>query len=101
MQHVGRRLSDRRKDAALLRFTQPCGDDDEVELLGTQKNFNFGRSGCLRFISSGSEDGAATLQDFWVISGAENANRITGHKNAPVVIEDLMRSDPHPSINRR
>jgi hypothetical protein len=49
MQHVGGRLTGCGKDAAPLLFTQRRGEDDKVELLGTQKNPTFGQSGCLRF----------------------------------------------------
>jgi hypothetical protein len=86
MQHVDGRLTGCGKDAAPLRFTQLCGNDDEVELLGTQKNLNFRHSGCLRFIPSLPEDGAATLQKLWFLSRAKKAGRITNALAGPTIV---------------
>jgi hypothetical protein len=47
--HAVGRLTGCGKDAATFRFTQRRGEDDKIELLGTQKNPTFGQSGCLRF----------------------------------------------------
>jgi hypothetical protein len=91
--HAGGGFTDCGKDADPLRFAQLCGNDDKVELLGTQKNLSFRHSGCLRFIPSPSEDGTASVQEPWVLSRAKEAGRIRGHReSSSLVIEDLTQN---------
>lgn len=46
----------------------------------------------LATMSSVSQDGAANMEEPWLLTHAKAADRMRGHNNAPLAIEDLTPS---------